>query len=176
MRQSIADYILSIREFIFHFLRENLSLLQIFSVIISGLLFVAIVYILAKSQIVSLAVEKYIDVLGAAKFSKRRIIKGWKQIRRRLQKIDEAQYKLAIIEADKLLDEVLKLSGFKGETMADRLKQLNPNQLSNIDDVWQGHKIRNRIVHEPDFSLKQAEALYAIEIYEKALKEFGLLD
>ena len=147
MRQSIADYILSIREFIFHFLRENLSLLQIFSVIISGLLFAAIIYILAKSQIISLAVEKYIDVLGAAKFSKRRIIKEWKQIRRRLQKIDEAQYKLAIIEADKLLDEVLKLSGFKGETMADRLKQLNPSQPSNLEDVWQVHKLPQEFLH-----------------------------
>ncbi len=176
MKQSIANYALTIRDFIFHFLRENLSLFEAISVAISGLLVAGIIYILAKSQIIGLMVEKYIDILGTVKFSKRRIIKGWKQIARRLKKEDEAQYKLAIIEADKLLDGVLKLSGYQGETMADRLKQLTPAQISNLEDVWQVHKIRNRIVHEPDFSLKQTEALYAIEVYEKALKEFGLLD
>lgn len=96
MRQSIVNYALTIRDFIFHFLRENLSLFEAISVVISGLLVAGIIYILAKSQIIGLMVEKYIDILGTVKFSKRRIIKGWKQIARRLKKEDEAQYKLAI--------------------------------------------------------------------------------
>ena len=180
MKQSIFDSIINyglyIREFIFHFLKINLTIFQIISVFVSGLLLAGIIYILAKSHIVSLAIEQYMDILGAAKMPKRRIIKGWKQIFRRLRKMDEAQYKLAIIEADKLLDEVLKISGYAGETMADRLKQLTPAQISNLEEIWQVHKIRNQIVHEPDFKLNQTEAAYAISIYEKALKEFGLLD
>lgn len=180
MKKSIFDaifnYGLSIRGFIFHFLKINLTTFQIISVFLSGLLLAGIIYILAKSRILGLTMEKYMDILGAAKLPKRRIVKGWKQVSRRLKKMDEAQYKLAIIEADKMLDEILKISGYIGETMADRLKQLTPAQLSNLEEIWQVHKIRNQIVHEPDFKLNQAEAAYAISIYEKALKEFGLLD
>ena len=60
--------------------------------------------------------------------------------------------------------------------MADRLKKLTPAQLSNIENVWQVHKIRNRIVHEPDYHLAHADAAYAIDIYRVALKELGLID
>ena len=31
----------------------------------------------------------------------------------------------------------LKLAGYQGQTMADRLKQLTPAQLTNIQDVWE---------------------------------------
>ena len=60
--------------------------------------------------------------------------------------------------------------------MSDRLKQIVPAQLSNISEIWQAHKIRNRIVHEPDFKLARGEAWMCIEIYKKAFQEFGLID
>ncbi|OGM91421.1 hypothetical protein A2999_02995 [Candidatus Wolfebacteria bacterium RIFCSPLOWO2_01_FULL_38_11] len=60
--------------------------------------------------------------------------------------------------------------------MAERLKKINFKQLSNIEEIWQAHKIRNRIVHEPDFHIARGEAWMIIEMYKKAFKELGLID
>jgi len=58
-----------------------------------------------------------------------------------------------LMEADKLVDHTLKLKGFSGETFADRLRSAEssiPKELYN--DIWQGHKVRNQIAHEQEFS------------------------
>jgi len=55
--------------------------------------------------------------------------------------------------------------------MGERLKQIIPAQLVNIDELWQAHKIRNRLVHEENFELREHEAKRVIEIYKKALDE-----
>ena len=60
--------------------------------------------------------------------------------------------------------------------MSDRLKQLTPAQLSNLDGIWQAHKIRNRIVHEPEYFINAAEAQAAISVYAAAFREFGLIE
>jgi hypothetical protein len=95
---------------------------------------------------------------------------------RRIQTGDEANLKLALIEADKILDEILKIAGFRGSTMAERLQNLTPAQIPNINKLWLAHKVRNRIVHEPDFALPREEVFEHIDEYYKAFKGFGLLE
>src|SRR4051812_16113522 len=51
---------------------------------------------------------------------------------------------LAIIDADKLLDEALKKRHFKGKTMGERLVSAQRN-LSDNDSAWYAHKLRNRL-------------------------------
>jgi len=120
--------------------------------------------------------EFFVEVATAKNLSRRRSIKAWNQIQKRLQVGDEAHMKLALIEADKILDEILKISGFRGETMAERLQKLTPAQIPNINKLWIGHKVRNRIVHEPDFTVSREDILELIEEYRKAFKGFGLLE
>lgn len=135
-----------------------------------------IIYFLLRAQFLKGKKISFFDVIGKADISRRRSVKAWKQVLKRMDANDEANLKLAIIEADKILDEVLKIAGYKGENMSDRLKQINSAQISNIEEIWQAHKIRNRIVHEPDFHIPRGEAWMLIEIYKKSLQELGLLD
>ena len=79
--------------------------------------------------------------------------------------------KLAIIDADKLVDELLKDMRFEGEHMADRLEQITKQNFSTIDRLWRAHKIRNRLVHEPDFKISKEEAEQIFNDYEAFLKE-----
>ncbi len=120
-------------------------------------------------------VERFKEVIEEAGQNPERIIRGWKQVLSRFHKGDDSNLKLAVIEADKLFDEVLKRSGFQGGTMGDRLANITATQLSNIEPVWQAHKLRNRIVHEPDYQLNRAEAELAVNIYRQALEELGIL-
>lgn len=158
------------------FIFDNLFWFELASLIISGILLWLIIFIIVKTHFIGEKTRYFFDVLGKNRISKRRTVKIWKQILRRFDTGDDSNLKLAIIEADKVLDELLKLSGYEGETMGDRLKQITSANLSNISEIWQAHKIRNRIVHEPDFKLDRGEAWMCVEIYKKAFQEFGLID
>lgn len=81
---------------------------------------------------------------------------------------------LAVIDADKLLDEALKSHRFKGKTMGERLVAAQKT-LSNNDAVWYAHKLRNRLVHEPDVRLKKREAQNALAGFRQGLRDLGAL-
>jgi hypothetical protein len=131
--------------------------------------------ILRLSGVFGQKVERFKEVMEEAAQNPDRIIRAWKQILMRFNKGDDSNLKLAVIEADKLFDEVLKRSGFQGESMGDRMTRITPAQISNIEALWQAHKLRNRIVHEPDYELNRAEAELAVNIYRQALEELGIL-
>jgi hypothetical protein len=81
---------------------------------------------------------------------------------------------LAIIDADKLLDEALRKRGFKGKTMGERLVAAQ-RSLTDNDGVWYAHKLRNRLVHEPSVNLKKREAQTALGGFRRGLKDLGAL-
>lgn len=79
---------------------------------------------------------------------------------------------LAIIDADKLLDEALRRRHFKGRTMGERLVSAQ-RLISDNDAVWYAHKLRNRLVHEPHVRLKKKEAQTALAGFKQGLKDLG---
>ena len=105
----------------------------------------------------------------------RKIVKQWARIRERLATGMESEAKLAVIEADSMLDDILKRMGYGGETLGERLKNLTAVTMPNIEEVWEAHKTRNNIVHDPDYRLSLDEARKAISIYEKALSDLQAL-
>jgi len=63
--------------------------------------------------------------------------------------IEKMEPKLSIIEADKLVDNVLRRAHVKGKAMGERLRaveKLVPYEV--YSDMWEAHKERNRLVHE----------------------------
>jgi hypothetical protein len=81
---------------------------------------------------------------------------------------------LAVIDADKLLDEALKSHRFRGKTMGERLVAAQKT-LSDNDAVWYAHKLRNRLVHEPNVKLKKREAQNALSGFRQGLRDLGAL-
>lgn len=79
---------------------------------------------------------------------------------------------LAVIDADKLLDEALKKHHFRGKTMGERLVSAQ-RVISDNDAVWYAHKLRNRLVHEPNIRLKKKEAQTALAGFRQGLKDLG---
>jgi hypothetical protein len=80
----------------------------------------------------------------------------------------------AIIDAYKLIDDLLKKKHFKGKTMGERLVSAQ-RSLSDNDSVWYAHKLRNRLVHEPEVRLKKREAQTALAGFRRGLKDLGAL-
>ena len=92
----------------------------------------------------------------------------WDEIQKHINSTREGEWKFAVIEADKLTDEALKSGGFVGETMGERLMNIEPGQLTTLQELWEAHKIRNRLVHDTNYFLRYAEAKKAVSLYEKS--------
>lgn len=172
----MTEALLLFRESLGNIFLPYFGLLKFLSGLISLLLFTGIVYIILKLNVFGTKIAQFSDLANNLAFTKRRTIRAWLQIQERLKAGGESNLKMAVIEGDKILDEILKKSGFVGETMADRLKTMTSAQLSNIQQVWEAHKLRNQIVHQPDFEVSRAEAELAISIYGHAFQEMGLID
>lgn len=86
-------------------------------------------------------------------------------------------WKLAIIEADIILDEALKRQGYAGTSLGERLRSVSPMALQTLDDAWEAHKVRNEIAHSGvDFVLTHKLARETIVRYERVFSELGLLE
>lgn len=84
-------------------------------------------------------------------------------------------WKLAIIEADIILDEALRGAGYGGASLGERLKSISPNQLRSLDDAWQAHKVRNQVAHGgADFVLTRRLAEDTIKQYRRVFAELGV--
>lgn len=85
---------------------------------------------------------------------------------------DKSTWPLAVINADKLVDEALKRRKYGGKTMGERLVSAQ-RVLSDNDGVWYAHKLRNRLVHESEVKLKEADVKKALLGLRQALKDLG---
>jgi len=99
----------------------------------------------------------------------------WNEVVSHIESAREAEWKLAVIEADKLADDTLKTAGFPGDSMGERLMNIERGRLQSLEGLWDAHKIRNKLVHDVGYFLRYAEARRAVQLYEKALRELGAL-
>ncbi|HMB25935.1 MAG TPA: hypothetical protein VKP03_00805 [Patescibacteria group bacterium] len=97
------------------------------------------------------------------------IQKRWKKIQELMSFGKQMNYKLAVIEADKLLDEALKSLHFSGKTMAERLN-LASYKYPKLKRVWWAHKVRNKVVHDVRYELKYNETKKVLGLFKSALK------
>lgn len=98
----------------------------------------------------------------------------WQEIEQLMQLGKPSNYAKAILEADKLLDHVLKGLRAPGITMGDRLKA-SKNRFSKdaYYAAWQAHKIRNELVHNSEYEATDFIARHAIVNFKKALDELS---
>ena len=87
-----------------------------------------------------------------------------------------SDWKLSIIEADSMLEELLNQLGFKGDNLGDKLKMANQENFPMLTTAWEIHTIRNRIAHEGlAFELSQHEAKRVIALYEQIFHSYGYI-
>ncbi len=110
------------------------------------------------------------EVLGAGPLQEQ-----WNDILRHIDSVREGEWKFAVIEADTIVDNVLK-NHFPGDTMGERLLNIDKTKLLSIDDLWEAHKIRNRLAHDTNYFLRHAEALRAVKLFESVLRELGAIE
>ncbi|HEY4509908.1 MAG TPA: hypothetical protein VJC15_02880 [Candidatus Paceibacterota bacterium] len=98
----------------------------------------------------------------------------WQKIMRRLDTGNESEYKLSIIEADGLLDDMLKKMNLPGETVDDRIQRITPLMIENVAELKTAHQMRNSIVYDPDYRLSASEAKRVLLVYQRTFEELDL--
>lgn len=106
--------------------------------------------------------------------SKNQTIKRWELIRSRLHSDNPSQYKVAVLEADAMADEILDGIGYKGVTMTEKLEAVHGGQLETRELLVEAHEARNHIIHDPSFSLSREEAKRYLDCFEKFFGEVEL--
>lgn len=105
-------------------------------------------------------------------FDLARVAPKWHEIQAML-KNGPSGLRSALFEADKLLDYVMQAKGFRGATMGERLKY-DGKRLSNLNDVWAAHKLRNQFAHSLDHDMVPSQVQKAVRDLGKAIGDLGV--
>jgi hypothetical protein len=100
----------------------------------------------------------------------------WQHVMDLLNQKDLLSKKQAVLDADKLLDLVLK-SLVVGKDLGARLK--NSQKLFNSREcyqmAWEAHKLRNKIAHEINFEPTSSSCSQAVNNFKKAFRNLGYI-
>lgn len=129
-----------------------------------GVLIVAVVLVLYMSVI-----RKEMPQLNREKYQAH-----WLEIENSLSRDNAASYQLAIMNADKLVDQALRERRFKGDKMAERMQSAK-TLWHNENNLWTAHKIRNQLAHETGASVSYDTTLRALTAFKQALKDLGAI-
>jgi hypothetical protein len=100
----------------------------------------------------------------------------WNKVLELLDSSNPSDWRMAILEADVILDELVSRMGYKGETLGDKMKSIERSDFRPIDDAWEAHKIRNILAHRgSDYILTKREARRAIDLYARVFEEFHFI-
>ena len=104
--------------------------------------------------------------------TKGKMSKRWDETRARLESDDPNEWKAAVLEAAGMLNEVLGIVGYEGATLGEKLENLLPNQLDNLDEAKEANKIKNQIVQDEQFQMTREEAQQTADVFAESLRFF----
>lgn len=155
---------------------------QIVAYAVSALLIIGIIYCIVRIQQIRTAeaplyqppkkgVGHSADALAPTVEERKN--EKWRQIEALSSSENPSDWRLAILEADIILDEIVTRMGYKGDTFSEKLKQVEASDFQTLEQAWEAHKVRNRIAHTgSDFILTRRETLRVIDLFRQVFEEF----
>lgn len=100
----------------------------------------------------------------------------WDSVIKHISSDNPALWRIAILEADSMLDDLLRTLGYHGAGIGEMLRQIERGDMLSLDSAWQAHKMRNKIAHEGyNFGLSEKDAQQTIALYKTVFEEFGAI-
>lgn len=156
------------------------NIYSVIAIILSLLFFIGFVYAKIKygelcdieQEQLREAERKWAERYGGVTETKGR----WHEIQQHIHSDNPSSWKIAIIEADIFLEEILNDNGYVGVTIGEKLKGANSAAFTTLQDAWEAHKVRNEIAHTGgDFILTKRLATETLTQYERVFREFGAI-
>jgi hypothetical protein len=120
--------------------------------------------------------EQYAPIVAPEVTAKEKMIQ-WQVVLDHVNSESPAEWKLAILEADNMLDEILEDQGYVGNTVAEKLQAMSPGRIASYNAVWEAHKLRNQIAHGGalDMDISKKIALDTIAKFGNAFRDLGYI-
>ncbi len=148
-----------------------------FLIFYTAILFVAIVLILVRIQgsfkvKIKEAVE---EAMEAGKLPKTKTQEKIEFISSAIESDKREDYENAVVLAGELLNKVLKAANFSGDTLEKRVSKVPDNQLNFKEDIIWACRLEEKISMDEEFETDYEEAKRAVYIFQRALKEIGII-
>lgn len=151
-----------------------------FAIFVSLVLAMGIVYnAIRLAQVRKQEAEAWQSVAGPISMSPgapTQVQTRWEQVKAHAFSNHPNDWRQAVMDADIMLDELLNILGYRGETMGDKMKQVERSDFNTIDLAWEAHKVRNQVAHGgSEFQVNEREVRRVISLYEQVFKEFEFI-
>jgi len=98
----------------------------------------------------------------------------WEIVQNNMNSKEESLWRIAIMEADNLLSDLLSDRGYLGDTVSGKLQNA---KFRTVELAWEVHKTRNRIAHDGlKFILSERIVRKTIAMFESVLIEFKVIE
>lgn len=99
-------------------------------------------------------------------------LQPWKEVVGRVRSGNPNDWKIAVIEATEMINRIFTQFQYPGDTLGQKLEQMNDQQVPNLNELKEVVKMRNQIVQDPAYQPTQEEATAAVESVGKTLQFF----
>lgn len=152
----------------------------IFGLNILGIIFAVFLYMKLrdtreKIKAIDNEQKKKIDEMFLWLNDKPKTNPAWERIEKLAQSGNQSDWRIAILESDSMLDELTKKLGFEGDSIGERLINMNSNNFPYLEEAWRVHKLRNIVAHETSYDLQRGEMEDAIDAYSLIFKTNGVI-
>lgn len=144
--------------------------------VISMIAILIAVYSYMKLSEVTAAETKKLGLALSWNSERKQKNERWERVETYMASLNSSDWKIAILEADNILDQVVERMGYPGTTLGERMKQIEASDFPYLEETWTAHKTRNAIAHKgTDYELTRSDAEQTINIYHRVFKELGYL-
>ncbi len=96
----------------------------------------------------------------------------WETVQKHINSNNPSDWRLAILECDLILEEILRAMNLPGETIGEMLKAIEPSDFPELQSAWEAHLVRNKIAHEgAAFILTEHEARRVVRLFELVFRD-----
>jgi hypothetical protein len=100
----------------------------------------------------------------------------WDKVMEHISSTNENDWRLAIIESDIILSDLLETMNLPGDSIGEKLKAVSKGDFKTLDMAWEAHKVRNEIAHAgSDFNLSNREAVRVVGLFRSVFEEFDYI-
>jgi hypothetical protein len=100
----------------------------------------------------------------------------WERVVALFHSEQSSDWRVAIIEADTMLEDLVTQLGYTGESLGEKMKGIDPGNFPYLRDAWDAHIVRNKIAHEGiNFMIDTFEKNRVFRLYEKVFSEAGYI-
>lgn len=99
----------------------------------------------------------------------------WELLRLAMRSNDLNELRVAMIDADTLVEELFREQGIEGDTMSAVISEATFQGITGTDTILRFHRLRNRVVHESTFAPKPEDLRAALAALDQVLVRWGVI-